>query len=147
MGSHQHLETTTAGWNLGFSKIVHKISFFPDRYNHQLPLEQFSVSVKKVIVPYICFERKSCCPICYISSPVPPINHVCISLLLLLLGSLVTTLFPGITKTPLWPITELLESAVNRRVRRCFMSFTGKKNLLCGFLSQSVCQDLISRAW
>ena len=77
-----------------------KYHFFPDRYNHQLPPEQFSVSVKKVLAPYQCFEKKllprmpafikkvvapyaclhkkSCCPMCYISRPVPvpQINNV-----------------------------------------------------------------------
>ena len=60
--SHRHLEATTVGQNLGFSTIVHKILFFPDRYNHQLALQQFSVSVKKVLVPIICFEKKVVVP-------------------------------------------------------------------------------------
>ena len=37
----QHQGTTTIRWNLGYNKIVCKISFFPEKYSNQLPNEQY----------------------------------------------------------------------------------------------------------
>ena len=57
------------------------MSFFPDRYNHQLPPEQLLVSVKKVlpcicvlkkvVAPYACLHKKVVAPHAIFPAPYP----------------------------------------------------------------------------